>query len=85
MSRPLWAAWLRGMDAGLAGEPLEECPYKDKRKPSGRLTWSRAFWNAWRDGWTYATKDREQALITSQYRAYPGPYWDTTVLARNAR
>lgn len=70
MSRPLWSAWLKGLDAGLAGLPADSCPYKDKRKSDGRLTFSRAFRNAWRDGWTYATKDRDQALITSQHRAY---------------
>lgn len=60
-------AYLKGVHARLAGEPLEACPYQDKRKDCGRLTWSRAFRTAWCDGWKYADLDREQALITVAY------------------
>lgn len=63
----LRGAFLKGLDARLRGETLADCPYEDKRKPSGRLSWSRAFINAWRDGWEHADKDRDQALITAQY------------------
>ena len=57
-------AYLKGIHARLEGAAITDCPYKDKRKWNGRLTWSRAFENAWRDGWEYADKDRQQALIT---------------------
>lgn len=60
-------AYLKGLHAGLAGEPISSCPYDDKRKASGRLSWSRSFISAWRDGWEYAHSDRDQALITSTY------------------
>jgi ribosome modulation factor len=60
-------AYLKGLMAGLADEPVESCPYEDKRKQSGRLTWSRAFRTAWGDGWKFARLNREQALITLQY------------------
>lgn len=64
---PLDGAYLKGLAAGVAGEPSEACPYEDKRKPCGRLTWSRAFRTAWGDGWKSATTDRVQALTTLQY------------------
>lgn len=67
MNRALRGAYRKGLTAGLAGDPVAACPYKDKRKWDGRLTWSRAFETAWRDGWLEATQDREQALITLRY------------------
>jgi ribosome modulation factor len=66
-SRALRGAFLKGMRAGLAGHLKTECPYIDRRKPSGKLSWSRAFINAWHDGWAFANEDKEQALITAQY------------------
>lgn len=63
-------AYLKGVHARLAGEPLNACPYEDKRKPNGRLSWSRAFRNAWRDGWEYAEHDRAQALITAAHEKH---------------
>lgn len=44
-------AYRKGVSAYLAGTPLTDCPYIDHRKPSGSLSWSRAFINSWRDGW----------------------------------
>lgn len=60
-------AYLKGLHAGLAGGSLDDCPYPDKRKDCGRLTWSRAFRTAWADGWHKAREDREQALIIAQH------------------
>jgi ribosome modulation factor len=60
-------AFLKGMHASLEGQPRDACPYQDKRKPSGRLSWSRSFIAAWSDGWDYATADRSDALITAEY------------------
>lgn len=68
----VYGAFHKGMGAALAGESLEDCPYRDKRKANGRLTFSRAFINAWRDGFEHAKKNREQALITQQYKCHPG-------------
>jgi len=56
------------MEAALASEPEAACPYDDKRKADGRLTFSRAFRNAWLQGHREATRDREQALITVLHR-----------------
>lgn len=67
VNRALKGAIRKGIMAGLLGEPLSSCPYADKRKPSGKLSWSRSFQNGWRDGWEYATKDPEQARITIMY------------------
>jgi hypothetical protein len=61
---PLDSAYRKGLAARIADEPLTACPYKDKRKWDGKLTWSRAFQNAWRDGWEHADGNREDALIT---------------------
>jgi ribosome modulation factor len=47
-------AFLKGVKARHAGEPLSACPYEDHRKPSGMLSWSRAFIRAWQDGWRAA-------------------------------
>ncbi len=33
------------------------CPYRDKRKLDGRLTWSRAFATAWCEGFHAAASD----------------------------
>lgn len=67
MNKALRGAWLKGLHAALVGDPIDACPYEDKRKSDGKLTFSRAFRNAWRDGWNEATNDREQALITAKY------------------
>lgn len=64
---PLDGAYLKGLLAGLADESEDACPYEDKRKPCGRLTWSRAFRAAWFEGWDDARENRQQALITAQY------------------
>lgn len=54
-NRAMRGAYLKGVHARLAGKSLATCPYEDHRKPSGRLSWSRAFINAWCDGWRAAT------------------------------
>lgn len=56
----LESAVLRGMRDALTNVSLEDCPYEDKRKPSGLLSWSRAFQNAWRDGWWSIEHDRRK-------------------------
>jgi len=61
---PLDGAYRKGLAANISGDPITSCPYEDKRKPSGKLSWSRAFQNAWRDGWQHAQHNREDALIT---------------------
>lgn len=53
---PAWrGAFKKGIQAHRDGLPLSACPYKDKRKPDGRLSWSRAFITAWCDGWKWSS------------------------------
>lgn len=54
-NRALQGAWLKGWKAGADGRP-PEAPYTDKRKPDGRLTWSRSFSIAWHDGYLAASR-----------------------------
>ena len=39
-NRALLGAFKKGISAQQAGLDLDSCPYEDKRKASGRLTWS---------------------------------------------
>lgn len=57
-------AYMKGVKAHGEGKPIEACPYNDHRKPSGGLSWSRAFIRAWEDGWRDAAKE---AAITEFY------------------
>lgn len=49
-------AFRKGYDAQKDGAGMDECPYKDKRTDTGKITWSRAYMSAWRDGWFWADK-----------------------------
>lgn len=51
---PLQAAEDKGRQAWARGEPESACPYQDTRKGDGRLTWARAFRNAWVQGYRAA-------------------------------
>lgn len=44
----------RGAEARRRGAKITDCPYRDKRTHSGKLTFSRAWRNAWLRGWTRA-------------------------------
>lgn len=50
-------AYRKGYEACGAGLAITACPYRDKRKLDGRLTWSRAFAAAWREGFYAAASD----------------------------
>jgi len=52
-------AYQKGRNAFADGVPITACPYNDKRKDDGRLTWSRAFRSAWVDGWREAQQERD--------------------------
>lgn len=58
MTPALEGAFRKGSLAYQAGLSLDACPYRDKRAPSGKLTWSRAFRTAWADGWRAAEKEK---------------------------
>lgn len=57
---PFDGAFEKGKKAAIAGMTLDDCPYDDKRKPSGKLSWSRAFQSAWVDGFRAATEDMKK-------------------------
>ncbi len=40
----------KGREAYAAGLPESACPYADRRQSTGRLTFSRAWRNAWLQG-----------------------------------
>lgn len=50
VSKNLISAYNKGRKAKQENKSITDCPYKDKRKEDGRLTWSRAFKKAWEDG-----------------------------------
>jgi ribosome modulation factor len=66
-NRALRGAFLKGAASNLEGSAIEVCPYTDKRKNNGKLTWSRGFQAAWRDGWLYAKSNPDDALITLKF------------------
>ena len=41
---------MNGYRSAQADQDQSACPYQDKRKPSGGLSWSRSFIKAWLDG-----------------------------------
>ena len=59
-NRALDGAERKGREARDRGDPRHACPYNGNRKDCGRLTFSRAFRNAWLHGWE--DRDRELAL-----------------------
>jgi len=52
----LRGAFAKGERAAAEGLTVADCPYADRRKRDGRLTWSRAFEAAWRDGFEFESK-----------------------------
>ena len=66
-NKALQGAFRKGYSAFNDGVMESECPYDDKRKDCGRLTWSRSFITAWRDGWVHAACEKKQMLITEYY------------------
>ena len=58
-NKALLGSYKKGVLACRNGLPITACPYRDKRTPNGRLSWSRSFITAWRDGW----RDEEKRAI----------------------
>lgn len=65
-NRAILGSFKKGIAAHQAGEPVQSCPYGDLRKPDGRLSWSRSFIGAWRDGWIWASKGKAYPLAADQ-------------------
>lgn len=59
-NKAIRGSFTKGILAHQAGQPIEACPYGDKRKPDGRLSWSRSFISAWRDGWRWSASGKAQ-------------------------
>jgi hypothetical protein len=53
-NKAMLGAFKKGLVAHQDGLPLTACPYGDRRKSDGRLSWSRSFIAAWRDGWRWS-------------------------------
>lgn len=51
---PFRSAWQKGYDAYMRGDLTEDCPYVDWRTRLDQVTFSRAFINAWNDGYMAA-------------------------------
>ncbi|EKY4113700.1 TPA: hypothetical protein ACGW3M_000960 [Pseudomonas aeruginosa] len=55
-NRSMQGVYRKGVLAFLAGQDISACPYEDKRKDDGRLSWSRSYITAWRDGYRDAER-----------------------------
>lgn len=42
-NKAMLGSFKNGIAAHQAGFSIESCPYVDRRKPDGRLSWSRSF------------------------------------------
>lgn len=64
VARPahLEAAYQKGRKAAVAGLPRESYPYIDRRTAGGRVTFSRAFINAWLDGFDDAIEESKEEV-----------------------
>lgn len=49
-------AFQKGVKARKAGKGRHQNPYKDYRTDGGQVTFSRAFWKCWNDGWDSVDK-----------------------------
>lgn len=56
-SDPMATAAQKGREAYLAGKPETANPYRDTRKSDGRLTFGRAWRNAWFGGYRAARQE----------------------------
>jgi len=65
-NRSLQGAYRKGALAHLNGAELADCPYQDKRKDDGRLSWSRSYITAWKDGFRDAQKHQSDQNATSK-------------------
>lgn len=63
-NKAILGTFKKGILSHQAGQPIEACPYGDKRKPDGRLSWSRSFIAAWRDGWRWSAAGKATAEQT---------------------
>lgn len=60
------AAVQKGREAFLAGNPKSACPYRDKRKDDGRLTFGRAWRSAWHGGYNQALQEVVATVLSGK-------------------
>lgn len=65
-NRALRGAYTKGFRHAQHGGSQVDCPYRDKRKRAGQLTWSRAFINAWNDGYRDYAYHPNHILLSTQ-------------------
>lgn len=65
-NRSLQGAYRKGAVAYLESKSLSNCPYEDKRKDDGRLSWSRSYITAWTDGYRDAEKHQVSQSVTCE-------------------
>lgn len=69
-NRAMRGAYRKGVQSFIEGGKLFNCPYEDIRKPSGRLSWSRAFIACWQDGFKdaarYAAQREARQCVTDE-------------------
>jgi hypothetical protein len=70
-NRAIRGAFVKGIVAHQNGQPVEACPYGDKRKPDGRLSRSRSFASAWRDGWRWSAEGKAVWRWSAEGKAVP--------------
>lgn len=64
MTPALRGAFHKGVKAHQKGHPAKSCPYNDLRSNYNRVTWSRAFREAWRYGWYWAKENHHCLRIS---------------------
>lgn len=53
------SAYQKGRRARREGKSIDANPYGDWRTRRGRITFARAFWRTWREGWEDEDQGRE--------------------------
>jgi len=60
-SNPAFAgAWRKGAEAAVAGRPISSCPYDRDNYGSQGVTFSRAFWRRWVEGYKAYSEDYDE-------------------------
>lgn len=59
-NRAFESARNKGRQAFLAGQGLDANPYGDDRTTRGGVTFARAFWRTWREGWKEACRESQK-------------------------
>lgn len=58
-------SYKKGVRAFHAGQPIDANPYGDDRNWHGGVTWARAYWRNWHDGWTDAKRQATRQNLPS--------------------